>query len=113
MQSIVVPAAFCGVVGFKLTFGRLEFDGLPLAPSIDSVGFLATSVAELRATVSALLPDGHEPPAPSPPVLGVLKPWGGPQLAKGWRAHEAHLELLRRQGLELRPTSVPSRGCIP
>lgn len=107
LQSIVVPAAFCGVVGFKLTFGRLEFDGLPLAPSIDSVGFLATSVADLRATVSALLPDGHEPPAPSPPVLGVLKPWGGPQLAKGWRAHEAHLELLRRQGFELRPTSVP------
>jgi Asp-tRNA(Asn)/Glu-tRNA(Gln) amidotransferase A subunit family amidase len=108
LQSIVVPAAFCGVVGFKLTFGRLEFDGLPLAPSIDSVGFLAASVADLRAAVSALIPGWREPIAPSRPVMGVLEPWGprAPR-AEGWRAYETHLELLRSHGFELRPTRVP------
>ncbi len=33
LQSVVVPAAYCGVVGYKTTFGRLPFDGLALSPS--------------------------------------------------------------------------------
>lgn len=47
MGSIVRPASFCGVVGFKPTFGILPRDGvLPFAPSLDTVGFLVES-AEL------------------------------------------------------------------
>lgn len=108
LQSIVVPAAFCGVVGFKPTFERLEFDGIPLAPSIDTVGFLAPAVADLRLIVSALIDDWHDPASPSRPVLGVPEPWGPRPLEdEGWRAHERHLEVLRSQGFELRPTRVP------
>src|SRR4051794_24656245 len=41
MGSIVRPASFCGIVGFKPTFGTLPVDGvLPFAPSLDTVGFL-------------------------------------------------------------------------
>ncbi|HKH17753.1 MAG TPA: amidase family protein [Solirubrobacteraceae bacterium] len=45
--SIRVPAAFCGLVGFKPTAARVERAGvLALAPSLDSVGPLTTSVAD-------------------------------------------------------------------
>ena len=108
LQSIVVPAAYCGVVGYKPTFGRLAFDGLPLSPSIDTVGFLASSVAHIQRAVSAVIPDWHEPAPPSPPIIGVPEPWGPrPRGVGGWDAHERHLSVLRGQGFELRPTSVP------
>jgi Asp-tRNA(Asn)/Glu-tRNA(Gln) amidotransferase A subunit family amidase len=107
LQSIVVPAAYCGVVGYKPTFDRLEFDGIPLAPSIDTVGFLAPTVAHLHRGVSALTPDWHDPTSASRPVLGVPEPWGPRPLAEGWRAHKRHLEVLRSQDFELRSTRVP------
>src|SRR6516164_5449611 len=44
--SCRIPAAFCGVVGYKPTARRVPLDGiLPLAPSLDSVGPLAPTVA--------------------------------------------------------------------
>jgi Asp-tRNA(Asn)/Glu-tRNA(Gln) amidotransferase A subunit family amidase len=108
LQSIVVPAAYCGVVGYKPTFGRLAFDGVPLAPSMDTVGFLAPSALDLRTAVPPLVPGWHDPRSSERPVLGVLEPWGLPHLvAEGWRAHERHLDLLRSHGIELRPTKVP------
>lgn len=108
LQSVIVPAAYCGVVGYKATFERLTFDGIPLAPSIDTVGFLAPSVADVRLGVSAFMPGWDEPSSSSPPALGVLEPWGSPSLvAEGWRGHESHLEILRGHGFELRHTSVP------
>jgi aspartyl-tRNA(Asn)/glutamyl-tRNA(Gln) amidotransferase subunit A len=53
--SIRVPAAFCGIAGFRPTCSRVDRAGvLPLAPSLDSVGALATSVADLVALDAAL-----------------------------------------------------------
>src|SRR3970040_1828025 len=44
--SIVRPAAFCGVVGFKPSFGRISTEGvIPLSPSLDHVGFFTQDVA--------------------------------------------------------------------
>ncbi len=108
LQSVVVPAAYCGVVGYKTSFGRPAFDGIPLAPSIDSVGFLAPSVADVRTAAATLVPRWNEPATSSSPVLGVLEPWGDPSLVgEGWRAFATHLAVLRDHGVELRPTSVP------
>jgi aspartyl-tRNA(Asn)/glutamyl-tRNA(Gln) amidotransferase subunit A len=53
--SIRVPAAFCGIAGFKPSRGRIDHTGLrPLAPSHDSIGPLATCVADLIAVDAAL-----------------------------------------------------------
>jgi aspartyl-tRNA(Asn)/glutamyl-tRNA(Gln) amidotransferase subunit A len=53
--SIRVPAAFCGLVGFKPTAARVDRAGVfPLAPTLDSVGPLTTSVADAIA-LDALL----------------------------------------------------------
>jgi aspartyl-tRNA(Asn)/glutamyl-tRNA(Gln) amidotransferase subunit A len=44
--SCRIPAAFTGIVGFKPTAKRVPLDGcLPLAPSLDSIGPIARSVA--------------------------------------------------------------------
>jgi len=55
--SIRIPAACCGVVGFKPTFGLVPIDGcFPLAPSFDHAGPMATDVAECVRMMEALVP---------------------------------------------------------
>ena len=53
--SVRIPAALCGVVGFKPSFGCLSTVGvLPLATSLDHVGVLAADVASTVAAFAAI-----------------------------------------------------------
>src|SRR5919201_683616 len=55
--SIRIPAACCGVVGFKPTFGLVPTEGcFPLAPSYDHVGPMARTVADCEAAMVPLAP---------------------------------------------------------
>ncbi len=83
--SIRIPAAYCGVVGLKPSYGLIPLDGVfPLAPSCDHAGTLTATVAGAAlllpvlagaALTSSVLPGR---PAPTGPVTaGVL----GAQLA--------------------------------
>jgi aspartyl-tRNA(Asn)/glutamyl-tRNA(Gln) amidotransferase subunit A len=59
--SIRIPAAWCGVAGFKPTYGLVSVEGcFPLAPSFDVVGPMASSVEGCEALLGALVP-GYEP----------------------------------------------------
>jgi aspartyl-tRNA(Asn)/glutamyl-tRNA(Gln) amidotransferase subunit A len=70
--SCRIPAAFCGVVGYKPTARRVPITGvLPLAPSLDSVGPLAPSVA-CAAVIDAILAD-ETPAVPAPASLTGLR----------------------------------------
>jgi aspartyl-tRNA(Asn)/glutamyl-tRNA(Gln) amidotransferase subunit A len=70
--SCRIPAAFCGVVGYKPTARRVPIAGvLPLAPSLDSVGPLAPTVA-CCAAIDAILA-GTEPIDASPAPLSGLR----------------------------------------
>jgi aspartyl-tRNA(Asn)/glutamyl-tRNA(Gln) amidotransferase subunit A len=70
--SCRIPAAFCGIVGYKPTARRIPISGvLPLAPSLDSVGPLARSVA-CCAEIDAILA-GETPAAPLPARLHGLR----------------------------------------
>jgi aspartyl-tRNA(Asn)/glutamyl-tRNA(Gln) amidotransferase subunit A len=58
--SIRIPAACCGVVGFKPSYGLVSLAGcFPLAPSFDTAGPMATSVADCTAMMGVLA-DGFE-----------------------------------------------------
>ncbi len=108
LQSVIVPASYCGIVGYKATFGRIPFDGIPLSASMDSVGFLAPSVAGLRSDVASLVPGWRDTEPSAPPVLGILEAWGTPEIvADGWSAHRRHLDALSGRGVELRSVVVP------
>lgn len=53
--SIRIPAACCGVFGFKPTFGRLPRDGVvPSASSLDCVGVFARTVDAIEVAMKAL-----------------------------------------------------------
>jgi amidase len=53
--SIRVPASYCGICGIRPTHGRIPVDGvIPLAPSFDTVGVLASSTVVLERGWQAL-----------------------------------------------------------
>ena len=61
--SIRIPAALCGVVGMKPTFGRVSKRGvLPLAWTLDHVGPLTRTVEDNALLLNALA--GHDPEDP-------------------------------------------------
>ena len=49
VASVNRPASYCGVVGFKPTFGRLDTTGVfPFSPSVDTVGFFTRGVSDMQ-----------------------------------------------------------------
>ncbi|KGD92432.1 hypothetical protein JL37_17470 [Achromobacter sp. RTa] len=54
--SMIRPAAFCGVVGFKPSFGRVFRDGMKLTcESLDAIGWYANDVEDAQAIADVLL----------------------------------------------------------
>lgn len=74
--SVRVPAALCGTFGLKVTQGRIPIDGVfPLASSVDTVGPLADSMANLSLAYEVL---SSEPVGDQPTRslrLGIPEPW--------------------------------------
>ncbi len=61
--SIRIPAHYCGIVGFKPSFGAIDVTGVqPLAPSLDHVGILGADVAITEKVFTALT--GQTPAGP-------------------------------------------------
>lgn len=69
MASVNRPASYCGVTGFKPTYGRLPVTGVfPFSPSVDTVGFFTRGVADMQRAAAALL---GEPAAGTPGRLRI------------------------------------------
>ena len=74
--SIRIPAACCGIVGFKPTYGLVPDAGVfPLAPSFDHVGPLAADVAGCIETMRALAPELEQREVGSLEDVAVAVAW--------------------------------------
>jgi aspartyl-tRNA(Asn)/glutamyl-tRNA(Gln) amidotransferase subunit A len=77
--SIRIPSAFCGVMGLKPTYGRLDARGVwPLAPSLDHVGPLARTPGDVALAFATL--DGRDGAAAKADGLDGLTIVSCPQL---------------------------------
>jgi Asp-tRNA(Asn)/Glu-tRNA(Gln) amidotransferase A subunit family amidase len=105
--SIIRPAAFCGVVGYKPTHGTLPTSGVKaISESFDTVGVIARTVADAALVVAGLSGRSLEPP-PEPPAprLGICLTHEWPTASPETVAlFDALPELLTRAGA--RPTRV-------
>jgi Asp-tRNA(Asn)/Glu-tRNA(Gln) amidotransferase A subunit family amidase len=78
--SIIRPAAFNGVIGFKPSYSRYPRDGvMPLAPSLDTLGFFVRRVEDLALVHSVLNARAGVAPVvrrAAAPVIGIARtPW--------------------------------------
>ena len=113
--SIIRPAAYCGVVGFKPTVGSISVAGVhPFAPTFDTVGTFARTVARRRARGErARRPRPHRArrrDAVAPPALRVARrsfPWVEPDYETLAGARAAPSTRLR-DAAEIVPIAIPS-----
>lgn len=111
--SIIRPAAYCGVVGYKPSFGVISRAGMkPLAESFDTAGTLACTVADaaLLAGVAAGRADLAAPVAPHAwPVIGLFRTdWWDEAEPAQQAAIEAVAAALRSAGA--RVVELPAPG---
>jgi Asp-tRNA(Asn)/Glu-tRNA(Gln) amidotransferase A subunit family amidase len=72
--SVIRPAAFCGIVGFKPTIDQIPTNGVVTrSASLDTVGLFTRSVAGMKQASPAVCADWEPVKSADPPVLGVPK----------------------------------------
>ena len=122
--SCRIPAAMCGIVGFKPTASRVPLAGTyPLSPSLDSIGPLANSVAccaSLDAVLAAQPPVHDSASAPGSDMaasdlhLGVLTSYVTDGLDESVATGFARaLRTLAAAGATLTDVSLPELGELP
>lgn len=107
--SVIRPAAFCGVVGFKPSYDRIATPGIVyFSRTADHVGLFTQDIAGMALAASVLIPDWQRSArTTSKPVLGVPD---GPYLAQAepvaLAAFEEQLARLRNAGYQVQRQPV-------
>jgi aspartyl-tRNA(Asn)/glutamyl-tRNA(Gln) amidotransferase subunit A len=109
--SIRIPAAACGIVGLKPSFGEVPLEGaVPLSITLDHAGPLTRSVRDAATlwSVLAAKPSGPiAPPAPDSITLGAAVGYFTNPLADEVRAaFDAAITALRNAGVNIRPVEI-------
>lgn len=112
--STVRPAAYCGIVGLKATYGRINTEGVtPLSWSLDHVGILTRTVED-AALVFSVLAEPRDPEHPAPPGPPAAPRLGIPRaLVEAYASPEirAHLDevagVIRRAGAKVVDVELP------
>src|SRR5580692_218612 len=109
--SIRVPAAFCGIAGFRPTTGRYSTRGcVPISPLFDQIGPHARAVSDLALFDSVVSKDRHEfAPTPLRGVrLGIVRDfWFTGLDPEVERVTELALQRIKSAGAEIIETSLP------
>jgi Asp-tRNA(Asn)/Glu-tRNA(Gln) amidotransferase A subunit family amidase len=120
--SVIRPAAFCGIYGFKPTFGLIPRTGvLAQAPSLDTIGVMGRSVEDLALLANAMgVHDDRDPASlaggrprllaaateepPAPPLFAFVRThaWAESDAA----TREAFGRLAERLGAQVREIAI-------
>jgi len=101
--SMIRPASFCGVTGFKPTYDLLPTEGmLPFAKSLDTLGLYTHTPADMIALCKAL---GKSVGSEERFSFGVAEPIPecDPEMASAFRQS---VTLLRRSGISINPIDI-------
>src|SRR5262249_17364264 len=125
--SVRLPAAWCGIVGLKVTAGRISTHGvLPLSFTLDTPGPMARSVEDAALIFRALNgPDPRDPQTlawtPADPMPALRRGAAGLKLAvmpdaersgvdrEALSAYDAAVETLATQGAQIVRVALPHR----
>src|SRR5216683_4833459 len=101
--SMIRPASYCGVTGFKPTYDLLSTEGmLPVSKSLDTLGLFTHTPADMLALWNAL---GHTSGGEEQFAFGAPEPIPEcePEMANAFRQA---LSLLRRSGVSIKPVDI-------
>lgn len=101
--SMIRPASYCGVTGFKPTFNLLPMEGvLPLSRSLDTLGLFTHTPADMIALWKAM---GHSTGREEQLVFGAPDPIPEcePEMANGFRQA---LSILRDSGIRIKAIDI-------
>lgn len=106
--SVIRPAAFCGVVGFKPSYGRIDTDGLLLcAPSVDTIGLFGPTVDYVLRGAGVVVDGWASQQGETRPVLGIPD---GPYLTQaldvGQGEFDRQVAHLESAGFEVRRVPI-------
>lgn len=111
--SIIRPAAYCGVVGFKPSYGTLHRAGMKvMSESLDTIGVMARSVADCALAMGAITgldfgtPEAKAPRAPR--LALVMGPAADRAAPETLALIERVAEACRRAGATVTPVSLPA-----
>jgi len=117
LGSTIRPAVYCGVVGYKPSFGLVSRHGVhPLSESLDHVGVLAQTIDDAALLASCLVGFDPRDPASLPEaasvrlVGGICEPVRPPRLAAVRTAHWAQAELPQQQRFEVDCRALRAAG---
>ena len=113
--SLIRPAAYCGVLGFKPSFGLFPPAGMhPNTESCDTVGAMARSVEDMTLFRAALMAIPYEPPVmpERPPRLALCRtPHWDKAMPEGKAILEDSAARLRAAGAEIVESELPA-DCV-
>jgi Asp-tRNA(Asn)/Glu-tRNA(Gln) amidotransferase A subunit family amidase len=108
--SVVRPAAYNGVVGFKPSFGTIPRDGVhPLAGSLDHVGFFTRNAADAAAAFALLIDGRPDVVTGQGAWAGYFAPVAAPRLAV-LRSLWDRVEAVQRDNFEAQLAALRAAG---
>jgi len=109
--SVIRPAAYCGVVGFKPSFGLFPPAGMRInTEALDTVGIMARSVGDIALFRAAMMAIPYTPPAmpQTAPRFGLCRgPHWDEAQPEGRAVLEAAADRLASAGAAIRETELP------
>ncbi len=105
--SVIRPAAYCGIVGFKPSYDRIPTAGLlPLSPSLDHVGLFTQDTPGMALAASAVCrdwrPDAVQSRSAELPVLAIpVGPYLERASAEALDRFRGQMERLAHQGVQV------------